>query len=101
MFAKLKAAWTSLTSGHATADRAAPAAAPIEYKGYRIQPAPYVANGQYQTCGVIEKDTPDGMKQHRFIRADTYSTRDDAIEFTISKAKQIIDMQGDRMFANP
>jgi hypothetical protein len=101
MFAKLKAAWTSLTSGHGSGDRAAPAAAPIEYKGYRIQPAPYVANGQYQTCGVIEKDTPDGMKQHRFIRADTYSNRDDAIEFTISKAKQIIDMQGDRMFVNP
>ena len=38
------------------------------------------------------------MQQHRFIRADTHPTRDDAIAFAISKAKQIIDLQGDRIF---
>ena len=38
------------------------------------------------------------MKEHRFVRADTHQSRDDAIEFTISKAKQMIDMQGDRIF---
>ena len=42
---------------------------------------------------------PDGVKEHRFIRAETYSNRDDAITFTISKAKQIIDQQGDRIFS--
>jgi hypothetical protein len=39
------------------------------------------------------------VKEHRFIRADTYSGREDAIAFTITKAKQIIDHQGDRMFS--
>jgi len=101
MFEKLKAAWTSLTSARGAGAADAPAEPPIEYKGYRIQAAPYIANGQYQTAGVIEKDAPDGVKQHRFIRADTYANRDDAVAFTISKAKQIIDMQGDRIFANP
>jgi hypothetical protein len=48
--------------------------------------------------GIIEKDAPDGVKEHRFVRADTHPNRDDAIDFTISKAKQMIDMQGDRIF---
>jgi hypothetical protein len=98
MFDKLKAALSRLAAGPGGGTRDEPAAEPIEYKGYRVKPMPYVANGQYQTAGIIEKDTPDGMKEHRFVRADTHPSKDDAIAFTISKAKQIIDMQGDRMF---
>jgi len=30
--------------------------------------------------------------------ADTHDNRDDAVAFAITKAKQIIDLQGDRMF---
>ena len=59
----------------------------------------YPANGQYQTCGVIEKDFPDGPKQHRFVRAETHPSLDDAIQFAVTKGKQIVDQQGDRMFA--
>jgi hypothetical protein len=70
----------------------------VEYKGYRIRPTPYWSNGHYQTSGTIEKDTADGVKKHEFIRADTYASRDDAIAFSITKAKQLIDQQGDRMF---
>jgi len=100
MFAKLKAAWSRLAGGGAAGDVEGPAAPPIEYKGFRIRPAPFRSNGNYQTAGTIEKDTPEGVKQHRFIRADTHPTRDDAIAFAISKAKQIIDLQGDRIFVN-
>ena len=75
-------------------------APPVEYNGYRIRPTPYLASGRYQTAGTIEKDAPEGLKQHRFIRADTHPGRDDAIAFTVSKAKQIIDLQGDRIFAS-
>ena len=97
MLSKLKAAWSRLASGEArqSADPAIPA---VEYNGYRIRPAPYRTKDQYQTAGSIEKDTPEGVKEHRFIRADTYNSRDDAVAFTISKAKQIIDQQGDRIF---
>jgi hypothetical protein len=98
MFAKLKAAWARLAIGQGAGKSDESAIPAIEYKGYRIRPAPYRTNGQYQTAGVIERDTPDGLKEHRFVRADTHQNRDDAIEFAISKAKQIIDMQGDRMF---
>ncbi len=98
MFAKLKAALAGLTGGSKPAGEGPPAAT-VEYKGFRIKPAPYRTNGLYQTAGTIEKDGPDGLREHRFVRADTHSNREDAIAFTISKAKQIIDLQGDRMFS--
>jgi hypothetical protein len=96
MLSKLKAAWARLIGGRETSD--GPAIPDVEYKGYRIRPAPYRTNGHYQTAGIIEKHAPEGVKEHRFVRADTHQSRDDAIAFTISKAKQIIDLQGDRMF---
>jgi hypothetical protein len=70
----------------------------VEYNGYRIRPAPYPASGGFQTAGIIEKDFPDGMKEHRFVRAETHATSDGAAEFAISKGKQIIDQQGDSLF---
>jgi hypothetical protein len=96
MFEKLKAAWNRLAEKSGAGE---PAEAAIDYKGYRIRPAPYRTNGAYQTAGIIEKDAADGVKQHRFVRADTHPTREAAVAFTISKAKQIIDLQGDRVFA--
>jgi hypothetical protein len=96
MFGKLKAVWIRLSKGAGEPGESATLL--IEYNGYRIRPTPYPVNGQYQTAGIIEKDAPDGPKEHRFVRADTHQNKDDAINFTISKAKQIIDMQGDRMF---
>ncbi len=97
MFAKLKAALAGLTGTTETAE--GPAAATVEYKGFRIKPGPYRAGDVYQTAGAIEKEGPDGVRVHRFVRADTHPNRDDAIAFTISKAKQIIDLQGERMFS--
>jgi hypothetical protein len=97
MFSKLKAAWARLAGGQGGGDSGEPAAA-VEYKGYRIRPTPYRTNSLYQTAGTIEKAFAEGVKEHRFIRADTHQSRQDAIDFAISKAKQIIDLQGDRMF---
>ena len=69
-----------------------------DYRGYRIRPTPYSRNGQFQTCGVIEKDFPDGAREHRFIRAEMHPSREGAVQFTLTKARQIIDEQGDRIF---
>ena len=93
MFSKLKAAL-----GRMAGPAEEPAAADVEYKGYRIKPAPYRNGGVYQTAGTIEKDTAEGVKRHTFVRADTHAGRDEAVTFTINKAKQMIDMQGDRIF---
>jgi hypothetical protein len=94
MFSKLKAALSSLV-GATSEQTVFPV---VEYKGYRIRPTPYLSNNHYQTAGTIEKDAPDGLKKHEFVRADTYDGRDDAIAFSITKAKQLIDQQGDRLF---
>ena len=98
MFAKLKAAFGRLAGQPGDAAPGAPTGPAIEYNGYRIRPAPYRSGGQFQTAGVIEKDFPDGPKQHRFIRAETHPSEDDAKDFAVTKARQIIDQQGDRMF---
>lgn len=71
---------------------------PVEYKGYVIRAAPYKNNGHYQTAGIIEREIDGAKKEHRFIRADAYASYDDAVTFTINKARQIIDLQGERMF---
>jgi hypothetical protein len=70
----------------------------IEYNGYRICPAPYRRMGQYQTCGVIEKEVAGEIKEHRFIRAEMYPSREAAVAFSVAKAQQIIDEQGERLF---
>ena len=88
---------TRLFGGAPSEAREAPMDA-VEYKGYRIRPAPYPATGGFQTAGIIEKDFPDGVKEHRFIRAETHASRDGAAEFAVAKGKQIIDQQGDGVF---
>lgn len=92
----IKSLWSRLSgSGDA---QPAPAAEAVEYKGFRIRPEPYPSRGQYQTAGVIEKDFEGGVKEHRFIRAETHASRDDAATFAIVKGRQIIDEQGDHLF---
>lgn len=98
MLSMLKA-WLSRIAGAGAGAPSEPAAAAVEYKGYRIRPAPYRAKSGYQTAGVIEKDSPDGLKEHRFVRADTFPTPEEAGAFAVAKGKQVIDQQGDRIFA--
>ena len=74
------------------------AAQRVEYKGFIIHAEPFKNDGQYQTAGVIEREKDGVRKEHRFIRADAYASYDDAVTFTLNKARQIIDLQGDRIF---
>jgi hypothetical protein len=94
----LRSLWGRLAGNKGAGEE--PLAAAVEYNGYRIRPAPYESAGGFQTAGVIEKDCPDGVKEHRFVRAEAHPSRDAAVAFTIAKGKQIIDEQGDRVFGN-
>ena len=85
-------------SGGGTGETAAAKA--VEYHGYRITPAPQRQASGWNTAGVITKEFPDGVKEHRFIRVGTHSSKDDAVSFSVTKAQQIIDEQGDRIFRN-
>src|SRR3712207_2222168 len=98
MVSIFKAIWSRLSGRGGGADSEAPPMEAVEYKGYRIRPAPYAAPGGFQTAGVIEKDSAEGIKEHRFIRAETHPSRDDAAAFAVQKGRQIIDQQGDRVF---
>jgi hypothetical protein len=75
-------------------------ASAVEYQGYRITPAPQRQASGWNTAGVISKEFPDGVREHKFVRVDTHTTKDDAVSFSITKAQQIIDEQGDRIFRN-
>ena len=90
--------WSALF-GRRPAAGTAKVSEPVEYKGYIIRAAPYKNNGSYQTAGTIEREIGGVRKEHRFIRADAYASYDDAVNFTLSKARQIVDLQGDRIFA--
>jgi len=71
---------------------------PVAYKGFIIRAAPFENNAQYQTAGIIEREIGGVRKQHRFIRADAFAAYDDAVSFTLNKAQQIVDLQGERIF---
>ena len=90
--------WSALFGGSGGGAKAAKPSDPVEYKGYVIVAAPYKNNGHYQTAGTIAREFGGVRKEHRFIRADAYASYDDAVTFTVNKARQIIDLQGERMF---
>jgi hypothetical protein len=90
--------WKSLFGGSSESAGEGKPSAPAEYNGFTIRAAPYKAEGQYQTAGVITKDVGGVPKEHKFIRADRHASYDDAVEFSLAKARQIVDQQGERMF---
>ena len=70
---------------------------PVDYKGFTIEAAPIDEDGKYRTAGYISRDLNGEMKRVQFIRADQNSGRDAAIEHSITKARQIIDEQGEQL----
>jgi len=91
--------WNRFAGAGGREDASEAAGEAVEYKGFRIRPAPYPSKGQYQTAGIIEKDSEGGVKEHRFVRAETHPSKDDAVAFAIVKGKQIIDEQGEHIFS--
>jgi len=89
----------SLFGGGAAKDAADAPGDGIEYNGYTIHPAPQRNGGQWLTAGLIRKTEADGsVREHRFIRADTHASKDDAANMAAEKGRRIIDEQGDRLF---
>jgi len=84
--------------GAAAAPPAEAPAASEEHAGFRLTATPYQEGGQWQMCGVIEKDIGGETKTHRFVRADRFGGRDEAASFTLVKARQIVDQLGDKVF---
>ncbi len=68
---------------------------------YRIRPEPFEQDGRWITAGVIIRDTPEGRREYRFVRADSHASAEQALAFSVTKARQIIDQLGDRLFDLP
>lgn len=90
--------WKKLFSSSSEPEAPAKAVATAEHKGFVIEAMPYKEQGQWQLAGVISKDVNGERKEHRFIRADRFTDRDEAAQLALSKARQIIDEQGERLF---
>ena len=92
--------WKSLFGGGGSATPADAGKPPqeAEYNGFKIAATPYAATGGFQIAGTITKVINGELKTHTFVRADTMSSLEEAASFSIVKARQIIDQQGDRLF---
>lgn len=73
---------------------------PVSYEGLVIRAAPVAEGSQYRLSGVIIKEAETGDLQRNFVRADIFTSREEAEDFTVRKGKQIIDEQGKRLFAD-
>ena len=74
------------------------ATASESYKGFDITAEPKRQGSSWVTAGVIRMTIEGVVKEHRFVRADTHSAEEDAVSFSIRKAKQIIDEQEKTLF---
>jgi hypothetical protein len=71
---------------------------PVDYKGFSIVPTPRKAPGGWTTEGVISKGTGESTRSEHFIRADMLMSEEEAVGYSVTKAKKIIDEQGERLF---
>ncbi len=70
----------------------------VDYNGYRVHPHPRRQGSAWLTAGLITKEVDGAVREHSFVRADTFPTREDAEQCAVEKAKRIVDERGDRMF---
>jgi len=73
----------------------------VDYKGYVIYPAPEPEGSQWRLAGYIAEGKGENARESKFVRADLLSSKDEADEFAVRKARQIIDERGDRLFDRP
>jgi hypothetical protein len=90
----------SMFTGGSSSAAQAPAADPQTYKDCQIHAAPLVEGGQYRLAGRIEREVDGRLLERSFIRADVFTSRDDAIDCTFRKAQQIIDQNGPSLFGD-
>jgi hypothetical protein len=90
--------WKSLFGGGSAPAAAPKPSAPESYKDFLISAAPVQNGKQFQAAGLIVKEIGGVRREHHFIRADFFASQEDATTFSVNKARQIVDLMGDRMF---
>lgn len=97
-FSKLLSAFGSSPSADAATKAETSEAHP--YKDCVIYATPLKEGGQYRLAGRIEKKVGEETLAHEFVRADVFTSLDDAVECTIRKAHLIIDQNGPSLFSD-
>ncbi|MGF1900481.1 HlyU family transcriptional regulator [Aliivibrio sifiae] len=70
----------------------------IEYKTFLIYPNSEADGSQFRIAGKVTKEINGELKEHRFIRSDVISSKNDADELMLRKAKMLIDQMGESIF---
>lgn len=69
-----------------------------DHAGFTIKATPMPEGGQFRLAALIEKEIGGEVKTHRMIRADMFSSKEEATQFALKKAQQVIDQQGEALF---
>ncbi|MEP3436449.1 MAG: HlyU family transcriptional regulator [Hoeflea sp.] len=88
----------NLFGGNATSNPPQAASEPDSYKDCLIYTEPMAEGGQWRVAGRIVKGEGAEVKEHKFIRADIFSNKEEVEAATLRKARQIIDEQGAALF---
>src|SRR6476661_7240945 len=93
--------WKNLFGGGASPGKSIEPAVVAEenYKGFAIKALIMQVGSEYQLAGLIEKDVGGEPKSYKFVRADRFSSKEDVVSFSLAKGRQIIDEQGEAVFA--
>jgi hypothetical protein len=70
-----------------------------DYKEHTIYAEPVKDNGQWRLAGRVTKEIDGELKEHSFVRADMFSSREDAVTFAFKKGQLIVDQMGRGMFS--
>ncbi|SDK30871.1 HlyU family transcriptional regulator [Aliiruegeria lutimaris] len=75
-----------------------PQVEPESYKGFAIFVEPIKEANGFRVSARIEKEVGGETRSHTLIRADVCTDPVQAAEISASKAKQMIDERGERLF---
>ena len=70
-----------------------------EHKGFTIVATPIKEGGQFRLAGVISKEIDGVRREHQFVRADLFTSKDEAVQFAFVKGELIIDQSGEIIFS--
>ena len=97
IFSKIAGIFSGGGEGSKTASVAAD---PQEHAGCTIYAEPIREGSQLRLAGRIEKQVEGRTLVRTFVRADMFTSQEDALECTFRKARQIIDQNGPSLFAD-
>jgi len=84
--------------GSGGGDSGGPSVPAESYAGYTIFVEPQRDGPRWRLAARIEKEIDGALHSHLMIRADTFESAEAAVGPTLTKAKKLIDEQGDTIF---